>query len=98
VEFLGSFGDFSKDMFDDNPTLSKITYECTNSTGWPQTFNNGVDEVDARATNCDEVVESATQSSSVHSVPALSIGPLFILLSLMLSLGLWRQRCGQRAE
>ncbi|MDR9453510.1 MAG: leucine-rich repeat protein [Wenzhouxiangella sp.] len=92
VEFLGNFGDFSKDMFDDNPTLSTITYECSKSTGWPQAFNNGVDEVDARATNCDEVVESATHPSSAHSVPTLSIGPLFFLLSLMLGIGLRRHR------
>ena len=38
--FLGNFGTFDLNMFEENPSLATITY-CEGTTGWPQGFNNG---------------------------------------------------------
>ena len=38
--FLGNFGTFDLNMFEENPSLATITH-CEGTTGWPQGFNNG---------------------------------------------------------
>ena len=47
AHFGGEFGTFSLDMFDDNPTLSTITYD-EGATGWSGVaFNNGTTDIPA---------------------------------------------------
>ena len=53
ASFLGPFGEFSLTMFEENDGLSKITYDCQNDSGWPQTFNNGVREIETTSSSCD---------------------------------------------
>jgi hypothetical protein len=79
VTFLGNFGAFSLDMFENNASLATI---CTveGASGWPQTF--------APSTGPSGSVTSTTCTPATP-VPAL---PLFGLLALGGLLGLFGLR------
>ena len=49
--FLGNFGTFDLNMFEENPSLATITY-CEGTTGWPQGFNNGSTIIVTEPVNC----------------------------------------------
>jgi len=73
--FEGNFGTFSLDMFDDNPTLSTITYD-EGATGWSgEAFNNGTTVIPATS------IRSA--STPVPTSPIWLLGIMAGLLSLV---------------
>ena len=95
VAFLGDFGTFSLDMFEDNSSLETVTYE-QGTTGWdtPRVFapdtgpSGSVTATLAPATAPSATAPSATASSAT-AVPTM---PFFGLLALGGLLGLFGLR------
>ena len=100
VSFKGPFGDFDLAMFEGNESLTTITYDCTNTSGWPQTFNTGSASIKAVPSGCSESSATPRQTSTGPEAPT-TIHPVpvggeriwwFLILTLMAMGGLALRR------
>jgi len=94
VTFEGPFGDFDLAMFEGNGSLSKITYDCTNTIGWPKTFNTGNTSIKAVPSGCTESSVTPRQTSTgpetsttIHPVPVGGERMWWFLILTLMAMG-----------